>query len=77
VPDTDPFVLFEEIRASQEALGTRVDQRGTAAKHSTVVRSAQDRRRRGEQLEILRRPYRRTKPIPPKAAMLDAYADQV
>lgn len=73
----DPVVLFEEIRAAQEALGTRVDQRGALVKHPAPVPVAQDRRARGELLTILRRPYRRTKPIPQKVAMLDIYADQV
>jgi hypothetical protein len=74
--DSDPVVLFEEIQAAQIELGTRVDQRGTP---KPVQPGLPPRRREqsGEQLEIHRRPYRRTKPIPPKRRMLDVYEQQI
>ncbi|MDQ0028076.1 hypothetical protein J2X90_005929 [Variovorax paradoxus] len=76
----DPVVLLNEIRAAQEDLGRRVDQRGVArvteSAHEIIsapapVTAAQ----RGEQRAIHRRPYRRIKPVPRKPRMLDAYED--
>jgi hypothetical protein len=72
--DSDPVLLFEEIQAAQIELGTRVDQRGTPKPQPEVTRS---RKAGGEQLEIHRRPYRRTKPISPRPRMLDPYEQQI
>lgn len=74
--EADPVLLFEEIEAAQIELGTRVDQRGTTKPALPVV-LPRKRQRDGEQLEIHRRPYRRTKPIPPRTRMLDPYEEQI
>lgn len=74
--DSDPVLLFEEIQAAQIELGARVDQRGTSKPPQPVV-IARRRQTGGEQLEIHRRPYRRTKPIPPRRRMLDQYQQQI
>jgi len=78
----DPVVLLDEIRAAQEDLGRRVDQRGVDASNASTLdvfkdlAAATPSARSGEQRVIHRRPYRRRKPIPKKARMLDNYEDQ-
>ena len=78
------MLLFAEIRAAQAELGRRVDRRGLEAAGEPIVvdldRFAAGLKaawRDGEQREIHRRPYRRRKPVPRRAAMLDDYKAQV
>ena len=65
------------IRAAQTELGRRVDRRGIArsAQDMPVVVDlaavVADARRHGERRDILRRPYRRTKPIPKRPSMFE------
>lgn len=79
----DPVVLFTEIRAAQDELGRRVDQRGVSGgceadsapqAHDSIP---EGREASGEQRTIQRRPYVRRKPLPKRAKMLDAYETQV
>jgi len=78
----DPVVLLTEIRAAQEELGRRVDQRGMGTLSGEPIESsggpdvAPLAARSGEQRAIHRRPYRRRQPVPRRAHMLDAYEDQ-
>jgi len=82
---SDPVLLRAEIRAAQEELGRRVDQRGVAAAAGEPIIVDLDRFaaglkagwRDGEQRPILRRPYRRRKPIPQRPSMLDDYETQI
>ena len=79
----DPVVLLNEIRAAQEDLGRRVDQRGVAGSCANTDEAlgspvaATPSVHSGEQRAIHRRPYKRRKPLPQKPRMLDAYEDQV
>lgn len=77
----DPVVLLSEIRAAQEDLGRRVDQRGVAEARGSAgeiinVAAPVTTTQGGEQRAIHRRPYRRLKPVPRRPRMLDAYEDQ-
>ena len=77
----DPVVLLSEIRAAQEDLGRRVDQRGVAGARGSAdeiinVAAPVTTTQSGEQRAIHRRPYRRLKPVPRRPRMLDAYEDQ-
>ena len=81
---SDPVLLLAEIRAAQEELGRRVDSRGLEGGCEPIVvdldRFAAGLKvawRDGEQREIHRRPYRRRKPVPRRASMLDDYEAQV
>lgn len=82
VATVDAVVLLDEIRAAQEDLGRRVDQRGMDGSSLQTVdtvkmlAAAPLSVQSGEQRAIHRRPYRRRKPIPRKARMLDVYEDQ-
>jgi hypothetical protein len=79
--DADAVLLLTEIRAAQEELGRRVDQRGVDGKIAKNER-ANDRvkvpptTRSGEQRAIHRRPYHRRAPLPQRARMLDSYEDR-
>jgi len=70
-------IALAMIRAAQAELGRRVDRRGIApsAQDLPVVidlaGAIADARRNGERRDILRRPYRRTKPIPKRPSMLE------
>lgn len=78
----DPVVLLDEIRATQEDLGHRVNLRGVggpSANTDDTVKTAATTTpsvHSGERRAIHRRPYRRRKPVPRKPRMLDAYEDQ-
>lgn len=77
----DPVVLLSEIRAAQEDLGRRVDQRGVTGARGSAdeiinVAAPVTATPSGEQRAIHRRPYRRLKPVPRRPRMLDAYEDQ-
>jgi hypothetical protein len=81
----DPVMLFAAIRAAQEDLGRRVDRRGVQGKSDEPVMI--DLRRfaanlktawqAGEMRPTHRRPYRRTKPYPKRASMLEPFAAQI
>lgn len=80
----DPVLLFADIRAAQADLGRRVDRRGIEEERSEPPASQEQPRaldmpeaNDGEHREIHRRPYRRRKPLPRRARMLDAYEAQV
>jgi hypothetical protein len=81
----DPVVLLAEIRAAQAELGDRVDRRGTEAAMAQPIlvdierfgASLRTAWQEGEQRPTHRRPYRRRKPIPKRASMLDAMEDQI
>jgi hypothetical protein len=83
--NADPVMLLAEIRAAQAELGERVDRRGTAPirEQPIVVDlerfavSLKTAWRDGEQRPTHRRPYRRRKPVPKRASMLDAVRDQI
>jgi hypothetical protein len=76
---SDPVALIAEIRAAQAELGKRVDRRGLdgirepepAADLERFTAGLRIAWRSGEQRPIHRRPYRRRKPIPRRASMLD------
>jgi hypothetical protein len=84
---SDPVVLLSEIRAAQTDLGERVDRRGAGQENAAVTPVQSDLKhftnelkvawRDGEQRALHRRPYRRRKPLPRRARMLDAYAEQI
>ncbi len=75
----DPVIALAAVRAAQTELGQRVDQRGIAPapKEAAIivdfVSSVAESKRNGEHREIHRRPYRRVKPIPKRASMLDPH----
>jgi len=78
-------LLLAKIRAAQEELGRRVDRRGMdASVGQTVVLDLEPFAagltvawREGEQRPTYCRPYRRRKPLPRRASMLDDYQTQV
>jgi hypothetical protein len=78
----DPIALLTEIRAAQEDLGRRVDQRGMGTLAEDAIESPREPAvaplalKGGEQRAIHRRPYRRRQPVPRRAHMLDAFEDQ-
>ncbi len=82
---SDPVVLIAEIRAAQTELGKRVDRRGLDGNREPAPSTDLDRFtaglriawRAGEQRPTYRRPYRRRKPIPRRASMLDDLREQV
>ena len=80
---TDPVMALAMIRAAQAELGKRVDRRGIAPStqdRPVVVDLAAvvaDARQHGERRDILRRPYRRTKPIPKRLSMLEPYRAEI
>jgi hypothetical protein len=82
---SDPVVLIAEIRAAQAELGKRVDRRGLDGAREPEPRADLERFtaglriawRAGEQRPIHRRPYRRRKPIPHRASMLDDLREQI
>lgn len=76
----DPVMLFAEIRAAQDALGSRVDRRGIEPELSEApppwaepLAPSVPAAGHGEQREIHRRPYRRRKPLAPRPGMLGAH----
>lgn len=79
------MVLLAVVRAAQEELGRRVDRRGVDGGNSERIvvdlsrfaTSLKTAWRDGEQRPIHRRPYRRRKPVPRRAQMLDEHAAQV
>jgi hypothetical protein len=82
---SDPVVLIAEIRAAQAELGKRVDRRGLDGGREPEPSTDLDRFtaglriawRAGEQRPTHRRPYRRRKPIPRRASMLDDLREQI
>lgn len=82
---SDPVMLIAEIRTVQEELGKRVDRRGLDGASKPEPSTDLDRFtaglrvawRAGEQRPTHRRPYRRRKPIPPRASMLDDLREQI
>jgi hypothetical protein len=82
---SDPVVLIAEIRAAQAELGKRVDRRGLDGGREPEPSTDLDRFtaglriawRAGEQRPTHRRPYRRRKPIPRRACMLDDLREQI
>jgi hypothetical protein len=80
---SDPVVLLAEMRAAQTDLGERVDRRGTSPENAAAASVQIDLERftsglkvawrEGEQRTIHRRPYRRRKPLPRRARMLDGH----
>lgn len=81
----DPVLLLAEIRAAQAELGQRVDRRGLMGGEAAPIVIDLDRFRtglkaawrEGEQRPTHRRPYRRSKPLPRRAHMVDDYEAQV
>jgi hypothetical protein len=81
----DPVMLIAEIRAAQAELGKRIDRRGLEGlrepeRPTDLARFANGLRiawREGEQRPTHRRPYRRRKPIPQRASMLDDLREQI
>lgn len=81
----DPVLLIAEIRAAQAELGKRVDRRGLDGIRGPEPAADLDRFttglriawRAGEQRPTHRRPYRRRKPIPRRASMLDDLREQI
>jgi hypothetical protein len=82
---SDPVVLIAEIRAAQADLGKRIDRRGLDGGREPESSTDLDRFsaglriawRAGEQRPTHRRPYRRRKPIPRRASMLDDLREQI
>ena len=82
---SDPVVLIAEIRAAQAELGKRVDRPGLDGGREREPSTDLDRFtaglriawRVGEQRRTHRRPYRRRKPIPLRASMLDDLREQI
>ena len=82
---SDPVVLIAEIRAAQAELGKRVDRRGLDGGRELEPPTDLDRFtaglriawQAGEQRPTHPRPYRRRKPIPPRASMLDDLRQQI
>jgi PAS domain S-box-containing protein len=82
---SDPVVLIAGIRAAQAELGKRVDRRGLDGGREPEPSTDLDRFtaglriawRAGEQRPTHRRPYRRRKPIPRRASMLDDLRGQI
>ena len=82
---SDPVVLIAEIRTAQADLGRRVDRRGLDGDRKPQPATDLERFtaglriawRAGEQRLTHRRPYRRRKPIPQRASMLDDLRDQI
>jgi hypothetical protein len=83
--NSDPVLLMAEIRAAQEELGRRVDHRGLNGAQSAPIVVDLDRFttgqktawRDGEQRPTHRRPYRRRKPVPHRASMVDEQEAQI
>jgi len=81
--EADPVLLFAEIRAAQEDLGRRVNQRGVAGETCQPEEPAADppsvalNAASGEQRVIHRRPYTRRKLPPRRPRMLDTHEAQV
>ncbi|APG93350.1 transposase (plasmid) [Sinorhizobium americanum] len=81
----DPVMLFVGIRAAQEELGKRVDRRGLNAGPEQPVAidlgrftaSLKTAWQAGEKRPTHRRPYRRTKPYPKRATMLEPFEPQI
>jgi hypothetical protein len=82
----DPVALLAQMRAAQDELGRRVDQRGRIANTAAVpaqsnvtifARGLGEDWKDGEQRIIHRRRYVRRKPIPPRASMLDPYLPMI
>ena len=82
---SDPVVLIAEIRSAQAELGERADRRGLAGTREPEPATDLDRFTAGlriawradEQHPTHRRPYRRRKPIPGPASMLDDLREQI
>jgi hypothetical protein len=82
---SDPVVLIAEIRTAQEELGKRVDRRGLDGASELEPSPDLDRFTAGlrvtwcagERRPTHGRPYRRRKPIPPRASMLDDLRKQI
>jgi hypothetical protein len=81
----DPVVLFAGIRAAQEELGKRVDQRGLGAKIEppliinlqAVSANLKTAWKNGETRPTHRRPYRRKKPWPKRPSMYEPFEVQI
>ena len=81
---SDPVALIAEIRAAQAELGKRVDRRGLegtrepeATDLGRFTAGLRIAWRGGEQRPTHRRPYRRRKPVPRRASMLDDLREQI
>jgi hypothetical protein len=81
----DPVLLLAEIRAAQEDLGRKVDRRGLGRVPEKPIvvdlqrfaASLKTAWRAGETRPTHRRPYRRRKPIPKRASMLEPFEAQI
>lgn len=82
---SDPVLLLAEIRAAQAELGRRVDRRGTQPADAQPITvdlhrfgvSLKTAWQEGERRATHRRAYRRRKPVPKRASMLDSVLDQI
>ena len=76
----DPWLLFNQIRAAQGALGERVDHRGLLPRPSVAAPEATDlgtRWKRGGDRRSHRRPYVRRKPIPRRPGIFDLVLGEI